>query len=143
MSREQNFAESAYGQPQKKGCMRFWWLGLLLGLVFIVIPMASCIGLGVWGMSAVKEPVNAAVAAVNADAEITAKLGQVTCDNEFGIKDFTASNGNGSATVDTNVTGPNGSARVEGRMKVTAGNWSADGLTVTCDDGTEFRIPRE
>lgn len=123
-------------RPQKSGCARFWWLFLLIPLVLI----GSCAGVLGLGFRAVKAPVYAAVKAANENPEVTAKLGRIK--SELGFSgDMNVENGNGSANVDFRAVGADGTARIEGKMKMTNGQWSAEELTVTCGDGTIINVP--
>ncbi len=121
---------------------------LILGIVaaLVLVPIICCGVVGVLGFTtavgAIKAPVDAAVVALNEDPAVAAKLGTpIEEQTGFGVNDYNNNNGNGGATVNFNVTGPNGSAEVSGRMDLTAGVWSADDLTVQCSDGTKLKVP--
>ncbi len=131
-------------QPPVVGKKRTnWLLWLLLGAMVVVgLPILACAGIAWVGYGAVKAPVNAAVAALNADPQITAKLGTpITAGSSLDISNYNNDNGNGSAELSFNVSGPNGSASVEGSMALTAGTWRPEQLLVRCDDGTTFQLP--
>jgi len=136
-------AGAPFQPPRKSGCMRYWWLILLL----ILLPIVSCIALGIFGfgaaMTLVKAPIDAAVKAMTEDEEIAGRLGTpLEASTTFGIDNFASENGNGHASLEFNVTGPDGSAQVSGEMKQFAGEWSPDDLTITFDDDTEVKLPR-
>lgn len=87
-------------------------------------------------------PFNAAVQALNDDAEIAGKLGTpIKKDAGFQVNNYNNSNGNGSAELEFNARGPDGAVNVSGKMKLIAGTWSPDGLTVTFEDGTTKTLP--
>jgi hypothetical protein len=126
------------------------WIWILLAVMFFFVLAATCCGgfalLGLRGVEAgldvLKAPVDAAVVALNEDPEVTAKLGMpIESETGFGVNQFESNNGNGGAQVNFRVSGPNGSAQVNGRMRLTAGTWSAEDLTITCDDGTALKLP--
>ena len=118
------------------------WLIPLLVAMF-VLPVICCGGLLFWGFNkVVTEPLNAAVMAIEADDQIAAKLGKpIERTSSFGVDNYEDKDGNGNANVDFNIKGPDGSARVEGKMKLFAGVWLPEDLTITCSDGTEFKLP--
>jgi len=120
-----------------------WVLWLLLGAMLLVgLPIAACAGIAWIGYGAVKAPINAAVVALNGDPRITAKLGTpITSGSSLGITNYTNNNGNGGATVRFNVSGPSGTANVEGNMRLIANAWSPEALSVVCTDGTAFQVP--
>lgn len=123
--------------PKKKGP----WLWIILGLVLLGLPLASCGGCIYFGISLATAPVNAAVESLQNDAEVAEKLGTpITKDFGFSINNLTNNNGNGSAEIEFNARGPNGAANVSGKMKLIAGTWSPDGLVVTFGDGTTKRL---
>ena len=126
---------------QRGGSNCLVWLVPLL-LVLIIFPLVCCGGLLYWGVGKITEPLDAAVAAIEAEEEIVAKLGSpVERLSKFGVEDYENDNGNGGAEVDFNIKGPVGSARVQGKMKLQAGVWSPEDLTITCSDETEFKLP--
>lgn len=127
------------GQPKKKTNWLLW-IGLL-GIFLVGIPVACCGGLAVWGFGMASAPLDAAEQALEADPRVTEKLGTPIKRDEFKITDFESTNGSGSAGLDTNFSGPNGSARVEGTMRQDGGSWSVEQLTVTFDDGTSVELP--
>ena len=89
------------------------------------------------------EPMDAAVAAMEADNEIAQKLG-TPIERHMGFEiDSNSKNGNGSATMTFDAGGPKESANVSGKMKQIAGKWSPEDLRIKCSDGTEFRLPRK
>ncbi len=132
--------------PRKTGGGSFWvWLIPLLVVIF-VFPLVCCGGLAFWGVGKAVEgmnkPLDAAVAAIEADNRMTAKLGTpIERVSSFGVSEYHYDNGNGSAEVDFTIKGPDGSARVRGKMKLFADVWSPEDLTITCHDGTEFKLP--
>ena len=137
-----NFGEISYAQPQKSGCLRYWWVALLVGFVFLVVPIGACIGIGYVGFSAVKAPMNAAIESANDNAEVKAKFGgTVSGTSNFNVNDFKSINGSGGANIRVGIRGPNAKGQLEGRMELSAGTWSPTDLIVTCDDGTEIKIP--
>lgn len=129
-----------YVTPKKSGCLRFWWVALLL---IVLLPVGSCIGLGGFAYYGLKAPIREAVRVINADPEISAALGGKSSDS-FGLEmnDYKNNNGNGHAEFDFELTGPSQTARVSGKMNLTAGNWTPEDLTITTDDGTVFKLPR-
>jgi len=130
--------------PQKSWIGRNWiWLVPLI-LVVMASPIVCCGGLAFFGFNVMQAPLTAATDAINADQRITGKLGSpITRGSSMTVNNYTNNNGNGGATIEFNVSGPNGGAQVSGRMALTAGKWRPDGLTVTCDDGTEFELPEQ
>lgn len=124
--------------PRKRSVMR-WLIPLIL--VFFGCPIlgiGSCVYLGLGALNA---PINAAVEAMNNNPEIAAKLGTpIKSGSSKSISSYNNNNGNGGATVAFNATGPNGSAAVDGKMKLIAGTWSPDGLTVTFEDGSKTTL---
>ena len=132
--------------PPQRGGSNFlvWLIPLLLAMVFV--PMICCGGLLFFGVrqvaQEVSEPLDAAVAAIEEDNRISAELGTpVERTSSYGVQNFNYDNGDGSATVDFDVKGPDGSANVKGKMKLFAGEWSPEDLTITLRDGTEFKLP--
>ncbi len=116
------------------------WLVPLL-LIFFGGPILVCGGCLFFGMGFLNAPVNAGIEAMSNNPEITAKLGTpIKSGSSKEISNYNNQNGNGGATVRFNASGPNGSANVSGKMKLIAGTWSPDGLTVTFDDGTETTL---
>jgi hypothetical protein len=125
--------DPSYASPKKKGS----WLWIILGLVLLGLPVLGCGGCFYFLYSMGVAPINAAVASLNDDAEVSAKLGTpIKMVSGLAIKNLENNNGNGSAELEFNASGPNGSAKVSGKMKLIAGTWSPDGLVVTYDDGT-------
>lgn len=120
-----------------------WVLWLLLGaMVLVGLPIAACAGIAWIGYGAVKAPIDAAVVALNKDPRITAKLGTpITSGSSLGITNYTNNNGNGGASVKFNVSGPSGTASVEGEMRLIANVWSPEALLLVCSDGTAFEVP--
>ncbi len=122
-----------------------WFVPLLL--VVVGIPATCCVtsAAGLWGLfGLMNAPRDAAIAAMEADPEIADRLGTPIEPGEgIALNDYQNNNGNGGADLDFNVSGPKGSAHVTGHMKLVAGTWSPDGLTITFDDGTEITLPRE
>lgn len=120
-----------------------WVLWLLLGAMLLVgLPIAACAGIAWIGYGAVKAPIDAAVVALNGDPRITAKLGTpITSGSSLGLTNYTNNNGNGGASVRFNVSGPSGTANVEGNMRLIANVWSPEALSVVCSDGTAFHVP--
>lgn len=142
--------ETAAGQPGTKqpGWFRrnfIWFVPLLL--VVLGIPGTCCLtsAAGLWGLfGLMNAPRDAAIAAMEADQEIVERLGTpLQPGNGIALNNYQNDNGNGGADLDFNVTGPKGSAHVTGHMKLVAGTWSPEGLTVKFDDGTEITLPRE
>ena len=89
-------------------------------------------------------PVNAAVEALNNDPGVSAKLGSpIQAGSSKSISNYNNNNGNGGATIAFNASGPDGAASVDGKMKLTAGTWTPDGLTVTFGDGTEVTLKNQ
>ena len=57
------------------------------------------------------------------------------------IQNYRNENGQGSAEINSEFAGPNGTARVSGKMNLNSGTWSVDRLEVTFEDGTQLVIP--
>jgi hypothetical protein len=113
-------------------------------LLVLASPLVCCGGLALFGFKAVQAPFDAATESLNADARVVEKLGSpISRGSSMSINNYNSVNGNGGATIEFNASGPKGGAQVSGRMALTAGKWRPDGLTVTCDDGTEFRLPEQ
>ena len=127
------------GQPKKKTNWLLW-IGLL-GVFLVGVPVACCGGLAFWGFGMAAAPLDAAEQALEADPRVTEKLGTPIKRDEFKITDFESANGSGTAGLDTNFSGPNGTAKVEGPMRQAAGAWSVEQLTVTFDDGSSIELP--
>ncbi len=126
-------------RPRRNSCL-IWAIPVLL--LFVVAPLICCGGLFLFGMNKVNEPVDAAIIAMEIDDQIAAKLGKpMERTSQFAVNNYEYDNGNGSAEVDFTVKGPEGSARVSGKMKLFADVWSPEDLTITCSDGTEFKLP--
>jgi len=130
--------------PQKS------WFGRnciwLVPLILLVMgsPFLCCGGLALFGFNAMQAPLDAATDSLNADARVVEKLGSpITRGSSMKMTNYNNNNGNGGATIEFNASGPNGGAQVSGKMALTAGKWRPDGLTVTCDDGTEFQLPEQ
>lgn len=131
----------AASQPRKRSIFR--WL-IPLALVLFALPVLAIGGCVYWGLGALNAPVNAAVEALNNDPGVSAKLGSpIQAGSSKSISNYNNNNGNGGATVAFNASGPNGSASVDGKMKLTAGTWAPDGLTVTFGDGTEVTLKNQ
>ena len=131
-------------QPTRQRNILVWLIPLLLGM--FLMPFFCCGGLLFWGIRGVAAqyaaPGDAAVDAVAADEQVKSVLGEpVEKTGSVSIRNLRIRNDNGSAEVDFNVAGPDGSAHVEGKMKLFAGKWSPEALTITCDDGTVFNLP--
>jgi len=127
--------------PPKKKSFLIWLIPLIL--VVLGSPLLCCGGCIYLGLKTIAAPRDAAVAALNNDVRITAKLGTpIKAGNAISMTDFQSTNGNGSATLDFNASGPNGSAQVSGQMNQTAGTWTAANLTVTFPDGTSLKVPQ-
>ncbi len=113
-------------------------------LLFVVAPLICCGGLALFGMRKVNEPVDAAIVAMEIDKSVAAKLGTpLEQTSRFAVNNYEYNNGNGSADVNFTVEGPNGSAQVSGKMKLFADVWSPEDLTITCPDGTVFKLPAQ
>ena len=125
-------------QPKKTN----WLLWILVGgAVVVVAPIACCAGFGFMGFSAVKAPLEAASTALEQDDRVTSVIGSPISYDNIVITDFQNNNGTGSAGLDSNFTGPEGSVHVKGKMKLVANEWSVDQITVTFGDGNEITIP--
>ena len=135
MSMNPNEFPSQYGPPPKKRSPLIWIIPL--GLILLAGPVICCGGMIFFGVSMAKAPINAGVTALNNDSEITDKLGSpITAGSSFNLNNYQNDNGNGGADLSYDVSGPKGSAKVSGKMKLNSGTWTPDGLTVTFDDGT-------
>ncbi|MFK7735878.1 MAG: cytochrome c oxidase assembly factor Coa1 family protein [Pirellulaceae bacterium] len=126
-------------QKTKKTNWLLWIL--VLGGVLVVVPIACCAGVGLLGFNAVKAPLVAAAAAMEENPSIVEKLGTPINYDSLQITNYQNNNGNGSADIDTNFSGPNGSAHVVGTMQLIAGEWSIQNMSITFGDGTEMQLP--
>jgi hypothetical protein len=127
-------------RPRRNSCL-LWLIPVLL---FVVASLICCGGLFLFGLNKVNEPVDAAIVAMEIDESIAAKLGKpLERTSRFAVNNYEYDNGNGSAEVNFTVEGPAGSAQVNGKMKLFAGVWSPEDLTITCPDGTEFTLPAQ
>ncbi|MGB7343539.1 MAG: cytochrome c oxidase assembly factor Coa1 family protein [Pirellulaceae bacterium] len=120
-------------------------IAVVLGL--FAFGLVCCGGLAFFGYKAgssmVSAPINAAIAYVSSDEEIADKLGApIESTSAIGIQNYQNNNGNGGATVGFDAKGPNGTARVDGKLTLTAGTWTVDQLTVKFPDGTSVTLPR-
>lgn len=135
MSTNPNEFPPQYAQPPKKRSPLIWIIPL--GLVLLIAPVICCGGMIFFGVNMAKAPINAGVSALNNDPEITDKLGSpIEAGSSFQLTNYQNNNGNGSAELGYDVSGPKGSANVSGKMQLNSGTWSPDGLTVTFEDGT-------
>lgn len=126
------------GEPKKTNWLL--WL-LVIGAALVFTPLACCGGLGILGFNAAKAPLLAAGKALEADERVVEKIGTPISYDNLIIKNFNMVNGEGSAELDTDYSGPNGTVHVEGEMALSANEWSPGDLTVTFDDGSEIKIP--
>ena len=140
--------EGKVASPPQRGWFSrnmFWIIPvgvvLFLVLAIIVTPILCCSGGAFFAFNAVKKPVVEATDALNNDSRVTDKLGSPIKYESIGINNFQNNNGNGGADVDFPVRGPNGTARVTGRMNLNNGNWSVGNLTVELPDGTKIELP--
>jgi hypothetical protein len=137
--------QMAMGQPPVVGEKKRsnWVMWLLLGaMVLVGLPIAACAGIAWVGYSTLRAPIDAAAVALNADPRITGKLGTpITAGAGVQLEDYQNDNGNGGATITVEVSGPNGTATVEGDMRLIANVWSPEALLVVCSDGTAFEVP--
>ena len=123
----------------KKGC---FWISVVLLILFLA-GGGLCGGIVYFAFNVIKAPIEAVVKELNEDREIAAKLGSpIESGTSFGITDMENTNGNGHADVDFNVSGSISGANVKGRVNLTANKWRSEEITVTCDDGTTFTLPR-
>lgn len=123
----------------KKGC---FWVSVVLLILFLA-GGGLCGGIVYFAFDMAKAPMEAVVKELNEDPEIAAKLGSpIESGASFGITDFENNNGDGHARVDFNVSGSISGANVKGRVNLTANQWRSEEITVTCDDGTIFTLPR-
>ena len=142
-----DFSEPAYDNdptPKQKGWFgrnALWFVPLVLFLVGS--PFLCCGGCALFGWNMVKQPVEAAVAAMNASPSITENLGAPieSSMNDLKINNLENVNGMGGADIGFDASGPKSSARVEGRMQLDNGVWTPEDLTISCHDGTEFKLP--
>ena len=120
-----------------------WFFPVLL--FGIGTPVVCCGGLAWVGMQAASlltAPIEAAVAAIEADPEISAKLGDnIVSGSATSINNMNIDNDNGDVEVGFRVFGSRDSADVKGRMIMESGEWSVDYLTVTFNDGKVMKIP--
>ncbi len=136
---------SNFNSPAKKSKAPLI-IGVILGGV--LLSLVCCGGIAYFGWDFIigmaKAPIDNAVTALSADTEVANKLGTpITADqNQLGFTNYENNNGNGGASIDLNVSGPNGKAHVFGRMKLTAGIWSPEDITVEFPDGTSTKFPK-
>lgn len=115
---------------------------LMVWLSVPVLLVAGCGWLIMSGLSAVAEPVNAAMDAIAANPACIAALGSPMQRGEgYKVNDYNTANGAGSANVDFDISGPNGSAQVAGRMVYGNGAWQPDGLVLSFADGKSVTLP--
>lgn len=126
-------------EPKKKS--NWLWIVLLIGGALVFTPIACCGGVGLMGYGMVKKPLEQAARVMEEDERIAGKIGTPIKYDTLVVSDFNISNGEGSADLDTNFSGPNGRVHVKGEMLQSGGNWSPGDLTVTFDDGTEVKLP--
>lgn len=139
MSLPPNDLPPQYQVPPKK--RNHWRWIIPLAIVLISSPILCCGGAIYFGWNQLNAPIDAGVAAMNANPEIVEKLGSpIEADMGFEVSNFKNSNGNGSANLSYNVSGPDGSASVSGDMKLVSGTWSPDGLKVTFEDGSSTTL---
>lgn len=121
-------------------------LPLILGILAVcgICAVACCGGIAYFGFGMVTAPRDAAITAMEANAELAEKLGTpLEAGSQFNLTNFTNNNNNGSASIGFDVKGPNGSANVNADMVLTAGTWTVGELTADCSDGTQVMIPAE
>lgn len=117
----------------------------ICGIFLIGLVCCGGVAFFAWqfGGEMLGEPVNAAIAYVSADEEIANKLGTpIESTSALGIENYENNNGNGGAKVGFNAKGPNGTARVDGELTLTAGTWSVKNLKVKFSDGSVITLPR-
>lgn len=130
------------GPPVKKKSK----LALILGILAVsAIAGVVCCGGAAWfGVGMFTAPRDAAIAAMGQDAEISGKLGTpLQAGGRFSLSNYTNNNNTGSASIGFDVVGPNGNANVDADMKLTAGTWTVNSLTVTYGDGSKATLPRD
>jgi hypothetical protein len=119
------------------------WILAILAVV-IILPLGCCGGVLYWGVGMVKAPLEAATRSLEQAPEVTDVIGTpLTLDNAIDLTNYENVNGNGGADVDFNVTGPRGTAHVFGRVKLTAGNWTPENLTIELPDGNKIHYPSQ
>ena len=117
-------------------------------LVFVVgIPVICCgafaFSVG-WFAGMVTAPKTAAIGALEQDSRVTEKIGiEISSNNQVNLSNLQVSNDNGSTEIRFTAIGSKGSARINGKMLLIDGEWSAERLVVTFDDGTELVIPED
>ncbi|MEM7454825.1 MAG: cytochrome c oxidase assembly factor Coa1 family protein [Planctomycetota bacterium] len=90
----------------------------------------------------VKAPIDGVVEYCNNDERITDVIGSpISSGSNFNVSNYNNENGNGSADLGFEITGPKGSAQVEGVVRGVNGNWTPEDMTVTFDDGSTLKIP--
>ncbi len=117
------------------------WIGLL-GIVIVALPIACCAGVAFLGFNTLQAPLVAAEDALEQDARVTDVLGAPIEYQNVAIQNYRNENGQGSAEINSDFAGPNGTARVNGKMNLNSGTWSVDRLEVTFEDGTQLVIPQ-
>ena len=121
-------------------------LPLILGILGVsgLAVVACCGGAAYFGFGMVTAPRDAAIEAMEHDAALSEKLGTpLKAGSSFSLSNYQNNNNNGSAVIEFNVEGPNGTASVEADMKLTAGTWSVKLLTAQCSDGSTVTIPAD
>ncbi|QDT12958.1 cytochrome c oxidase assembly factor Coa1 family protein [Planctomycetes bacterium K23_9] len=130
--------------PAKKKGLGFV-VALVLGL--FAAGLVCCGGLAFFGFKAgagmLNAPIDAAIAYVSSDEELANQLGTpIESTSTVGVQNYQNNNGNGHATVGFNAKGSNGTARVDGKLLLTAGTWTVEKLTVKLSDGQTVTLPR-
>ena len=120
-----------------------WFFPLIIAV--IGVPVLCCGG-SFWGVAslagAVMKPRDVAIEYLQDDPRVTEQLGSPLEPGEnFFPKQYSVENNTGNATIQFDVDGPDGSAKVDGRMILNSGTWTPEFLTVTFSDGSEIVVP--
>ena len=137
------FSQQHYDEPRRgwlgRNCI---WL-IPVGLLLLASPFVCLGGAGFFLFKAIAAPVDAAVAACEADDRVTSAIGSpiTKADTGFQLSNYHVENDQGNATLPTfSIRGPKGKATLSGEMLMRNGTWFADKLTVVLPDGSEVEI---
>ncbi|MCX7426291.1 MAG: cytochrome c oxidase assembly factor Coa1 family protein [Planctomycetia bacterium] len=122
---------------------RNWWWVLLVALaLFLLICCGVCGGFFLTGVTVFKnsEPYQLALEKVKQDPEVVKRLGEPIEDGFIPQGNVNINNDRGDATLNFDVTGPNGTAHVMSQSRLINGKWGLTQLGVTFDDGQRITI---
>ena len=115
------------------------WLGLL-ALTLLVVPIACCGGIALWGLNEIKAPLDAAQAILNDTPVVTERLGSPIEYQDVAVSNYRVENGTGSTQFNLEFKGPKAAANVDGYMELRDGEWKLGNLTVRFEDGEEVYL---